>query len=172
MVESPLWIRKRLLPLALVFTGRTKKVAYEGRMENQALIPVQAFTATFNSLVGTLAVWLFLENRMSAACAVAGIAPQLWRVASERFRADYRGESSTYQLMSGSLAAWICILLAFHQIAPYSPNPNLRLGIQALGDSAVLVSLQVAWLLVFLYTGRSKVTAASVSIHLAEGPRE
>lgn len=43
-------------------------------------------------------------------------------------------------------------------------NPmDLLAGLRALWNPAVLLSLQVLWIVVFLYTGRSRVIAARIS---------
>src|SRR5262249_28008774 len=88
--------------LAFSFQGKTRKIAYASGLRGVPVVPIQAITAGVLSLLGLIATWLFLNGRITAALVVAVSGNGLWRILSERLRADYRGgrKLSAYQWMS------------------------------------------------------------------------
>lgn len=82
-------------------------------------------------------------------------------------RADYRGAGriSAYQVM-----ALIAIVYAFALWAVLPKDPaitsHIVMGVGRLWDPGVILILQVIGVAVFLYTGRSKVTEASLTFHV------
>lgn len=92
---------------------------------------------------------------------------QAWRPVSECLRADYRGEGrlSTYQIMS--LCAIPYILLMAWLCAPVTrPVADLMVGLKALWEPFLIVALHILWCSVFLYFGRSTVTASTLLFHV------
>ena len=70
-------------PLGLVFTGRTKKIAYASGWEGRPVWPVQAATSVIYAAAGLLGVCLFLSGHYRFALVVAITLTQLWRFISE-----------------------------------------------------------------------------------------
>jgi len=110
---------------------------------------------------------LFLAGHFAAALVLVLLVTQLWRFASEFFRADYRGAGrlSAYQWMALGLAAYGLGLGLSLSPAPQF-QPQIALGLTAVWKPSSLLLLQVLGLIVFVWTGRSKVTAATLSFHV------
>ena len=147
------------------FSGATKKVAYEGDLEQQPVVPIQAISAVVLSTLGLAGLWLFLTGGFKVAMILCLTGSQLWRFFSEYLRADYRGNGkfSAYQLMSLLIA--VLALLA----APLLPNDqglsvSLANGIAQLWRPLPLLALQAVWVGVFLFSGRSGVTGAKLKL--------
>ncbi len=149
----------------VAFIGRTKKAAYASDLEAVPLIPIQAMTAAVSAGSGVLGLWLFLRGYVLASFVTTVVVTQIWRVGSEWLRADYRGAGvlSWYQILalSGSLYA---VLLALWLNALPTRPPDVRTGIHLLWHPGVILSLQALWIGMFLFTGRSRVTASTVSL--------
>lgn len=151
----------------VVFHGNTKKIAYADGLESVPVIPIQAITAVLYTVCGLIATALFLAAHHTAAFLLAVIVTQVWRSLSETLRADYRGEGriSAYQIMglAGCLyAVGIALLIQGEELV----RPVLNLGLQGIWQPEMLLFLQAIWLVIFLYTGRSTVTGATVSFHV------
>lgn len=150
-----------------VFLGDTKKIAYAGGLAGEAVVPIQGVTAILYCAAGDLGIYLFLKGFFAAAFLLSLATTQLWRVASEFLRADYRGgrKMSAYQIM-GLVAVPYGILIAL--LFPVGPQSAAELGrgLAMLWRPEVILGLQIFWLLIFLYTGRSKVTGASMAFHV------
>jgi hypothetical protein len=54
-------------------------------------------------------------------------------------------------------------------LAPGLPPPDLGAGLRILWHPGLLLMLQGLWVASFLYTGRSKVTAATLNFHVVRG---
>ncbi len=146
------------------FAGTTKKAAYESGLEAVPVIPIQAITAIVFVGAGLLGTALFLHGHIVAAFLVTWLLTQAWRAVSEFFRADYRGAGSlsTYQVLAvvGALYGLTIPLVIAEETAI---RPDLLAGLHALWNPAVILSIQAVWLAIFLYTGRSKVTASTMA---------
>lgn len=82
-----------------IFRGAAKKANYEGCLDGERLIPIQAITCviyTCGALVGSM---LFLDGYFTEALLLTIFLTQLWRIASEILRADFCvfGKISAYQ---------------------------------------------------------------------------
>lgn len=90
----------------------------------------------------------------------------LWRAIAENLRADHRGHTrmSVYQLMS--LIALAYLIGAAFLLPASGPTPDVVLGLSALGQLPVFLVLQSLWVLLFLFYGRSQVTASVLSFHV------
>jgi hypothetical protein len=165
--EAPPWLARLFAEHSFSFYGKTRKIAYAGGLEGERVLPVQALTAIIYLGCGLGSIVLFLHSRFVEAFAVTMAVTQGWRVLSEALRADYRGggKVSAYQIMgvAGILYGSAAIILA-----PATPlfRPDLSGGISTLWHPGILISIQALWLGIFLYTGRSTVTGASLSFHV------
>ena len=164
---APDWLARLFDRYHFAFAGAMKKVAYDGGLESMPVIPIQGITSVLLVATGMAGLSLFLKGRMLEAFLVTWLAAQSWRAISEFLRADYRGSGwiSVYQmlaLLGGLYGAVIALMFT----DSYPSSPNLLNGLKALWDPAVLLLLQALWVLVFLYTGRSRVTAARISLRV------
>jgi len=150
-----------------VFFGSTKKIAYAGGLEAIEVIPIQAITAVFYSVCGLIAAGMFLLSHQTGAFLLATIATQGWRSFSETLRADYRGEGniSAYQIM-GIVGVVYAIAAAYFLANEPVSQPDLTIGLKSLWNPAMILFLQGIWMTIFLYTGRSTVTGATLSFHV------
>ncbi len=163
--QLPPTLRRLFAPLSFTFTGATKKAAYEGGLEGVQVVPIQAITAIVLTLIGLAGTWLFLSARFSAALIVTIAATQLWRFVSEMLRADARGAArqiSAYQVMALLMIVYVVGIAQFFPAPPSLPV-GIASGLQALWNPATLLFLQSLWIAIFVHTGRSKVTGATLS---------
>jgi len=151
----------------LVIQGSTKKAAYASGLAGEPLIPVQALTSAIFAISGLAGVALFLTQRFRLAALVPVIATWGWRACSEWLRADYRGKShiSVYQLMA---IVSVIYLAAFVLLMPADASilPDLSAGFAQVSSAPVILLLQLVWVALFLYYGRSRVTASTLSFHV------
>jgi hypothetical protein len=165
--DAPPWLARLFAEHSFSFYGKTRKIVYEGGLEGERVLPVQALTAIIYLGCGLGAIALFLHSRFVEAFAVTMAVTQGWRVLSEVLRADYRGNGkvSAYQIMGiiGMLYGSAAIILAPTSVLF---QPDLSSGIATLWHPGVLISIQAIWLAIFFYTGRSTVTGASLSFHV------
>lgn len=149
-----------------VFHGETKKAAYASGLAEEPLIPVQAITSVVLALAGLVGLALFLAAQWRIAATVPMVATWGWRALSEVLRADYRGNSriSAYQVMALSALAYLGVMLTI--LPSDGPVPNLAAGLAQVTSAGVIVLLQVCWVGLFLYYGRSRVTASILSFHV------
>jgi hypothetical protein len=152
---------------SFVFTGHTKKVAYEGGLEGEKLIPVQAITAILFVGTALLASALFLRGHYRVALGLAVLVTQGWRLVSETLRADYRGggKFSAYQMMALAGIGYVVVGLPFLPIGS-DRQADVLAGLRVLWDPSVILFLEGLCLAIFLYTGRSAVTGATMSFHV------
>jgi hypothetical protein len=151
---------------AFVFTGTTKKIAYEGGLDNQKVFPIQAVTSTI--LIGTAltGIYLFLNGSYGLAFVLTIVISQGWRLLSETLRADYRGSSafSVYQIFAILAVIYALILWTFFPAA--TAVADIQSGVRSLWQPGVILFLQVWGAGIFWYTGRSYVTGAHIVFHI------
>lgn len=162
-----------------VFNGDTKKIAYEGGMEGEPVLPIQAITSVLYLSTGLCTILLYLESHFLAAFVLCIIVTQGWRVVSEVFRADYRGTGrmTAYQIMSivgavYSIAAGFFFTMAeasFPHAGVPASGTDIMAGLRSIWDPGTLLFLQALWAVIFLYTGRSMVTGSCVSFYVHKG---
>jgi hypothetical protein len=70
-----------------------------------------------------------------------------------------------YQAMAIFSAAYLGVLLALVP-ARASLAPNLADGFAQVSSTPVILALQLLWITLFLYYGRSRVTASTLSFHV------
>lgn len=151
----------------LVIRGSTRKAAYASGLAGEPLIPVQAITSAIFAIAGLVGVALFLTQRFRLAALIPVTATWGWRACSEWLRADYRGTSriSIYQLMA---IVSVIYLGAFVLLMPITVPllPDLSAGFAQVTSASVILLLQLVWVALFLYYGRSRVTASTLSFHV------
>jgi hypothetical protein len=152
---------------SLTFFGKTKKIAYEGGLEKEKVVPTQAITYLVFVLAGLLSILFFLRSLYAISFVLSMGVTQGWRAISESLRADYRG-SGKIPAYQGMALLMILYSLGIAPLLPASPvpSPDILAGIQVLWNPAVILFLEALWLSVFLYYGRSAVTASSISFHV------
>jgi hypothetical protein len=151
---------------ALVFHGETKKVSYASGLAEEPLIPVQTITSAVFTTAGLIGLGLFFAGHWRLAGLVPALATWGWRALSEYLRADHRGDSriSVYQVMA--LVAMSYLALMFTVLPSDGPAPNLAVGLAAVTSAGTIVALQILWVVLFLFYGRSRVTSSVVSFHV------
>ena len=161
--------RKIFSRFNVVFTGKTKKVAYASGLDGEKMIPIQMITAVIYAVSGLVGVWLFLEGMAGLALIETMLVTQVWRVVSEFYRADYRGDRtfSMYQIMALVAIAYIALMLV---IFPETRTAAISLdkGLGALWSAGMILFLQGVWVLSFLHAGRSSVTDSTIAFQVVE----
>lgn len=178
-----------------VFQGKTKKIAYASHLDGKPVIPVQGITSvfyTFAAIVGTI---LFLHGYFKSAMLLTLVITQFWRVISEFFRADYRGQQnfSAYQIMAligvfymGIVSLVMPSDMTFQGVLHATDfirekqflnrgmagsglmTPDILIGLKLLWQPSVILFMELFWLITFLYTGRSTVTGSQISFHVVK----
>jgi hypothetical protein len=159
--ECSPWIQRLMNNLCFVFSGKTKKIAYAHGLDGQKVIPVQALTSLIFCTSGLISVYLFLEGYYRTAFLQAVAVTQIWRFVSELLRADYRGEGkiSVYQILSGISVALSVIFCGVFPVDVILTG-DIWAGIAAMWDPFVIILLQIIFVSIFIYTGKSQVTAS------------
>lgn len=167
VAQLPPAIARLFTRYCFVFRGSTKKIAYEAGWEAVPVVPIQALTAILYVGLGILGVGIYLTGHYVAAFLLSWVGTQLWRAVSELVRGDNRGTGSisTYQIFAlvGTVyGAGVALVFAQHQ----GMAPTVAAGLSTLFAWPPLMMLQLVWLGIFLFLGRSKVTASSLSMHV------
>jgi hypothetical protein len=94
---------------------------------------------------------------------------QAWRALSEFFRANCRGTGkiTAYQIMSLLSIAYTFLILAIFP-STAAVTPDLAAGMLTLWDPAVLLFFEILWTVAFIHTGRSRVTDATIHLHVVK----
>ncbi len=148
-----------------VFTGPTKKVVYEGNLENREVVPIQAITAVIYIATGITAAFLFLIGDYRLSFVLAMVITQTWRICSETLRADYRGgcNVSAYQIMAAlSIPYVLGIMWFFGSHRGGGLLPQIMRGLESAAGVLPVLFVQAVWLSVFLLFGKSTVTKAKI----------
>ena len=167
LTDSPKWISRLFERRHFRFLGETKKASYEGQLMDVPLIPIQAMTCIVLSLIGMIGVALFLHGYDALALAFVTVGSQLWRFGSEFLRKDHRGPGriSIYQLMT-PLSIAILLIIAFLPSSENDVPREIGTGIQVLWRPEVILGIQVLWIVIFAFTGRSQVTGSRLAFHV------
>ncbi len=160
-------VRRLLRHRTFTFYGATRKAVYAGKLEGVPLLPIQAVTSAIYLMTAVAGFYLYLSLRFAAAALLTLTITQGWRVISEQFRADYRGEGAftAYQIMAVVGVAVAALMVALTP-ATTGLTANITGGVAQLWTPGMLLALQGLWLVIFLYTGRSSVTGAQITFHL------
>jgi prolipoprotein diacylglyceryltransferase len=162
-------VERAFSELCFTFSGKTKKIAYASGMDGQKVVPIQALTSTLYVGTALVSILLFMHSMFVAAYVIAVLVTQGWRAFSETLRADFRGDGriSAYQVMALVAAVYallLALLLPHGSIGP----PDLPRGLHAIWSPEFILLLQGLWLMIFSYTGRSKVTGSTLALHVFE----
>lgn len=152
-----------------IFTGQTKKIAYAHGLDGQAVIPIQAVTASLYGASGILGILLFSYGLFVSAFLETLIVTQLWRFISEFYRSDYRGEGkiSVYQKLSLAAVVYGVLTAIMFRFSGEYPV-NLLSGLKLLSSPAILLFLQFLGIVVFFYLGKSSVTGSVLSFYIKQ----
>jgi len=160
-------LARLLTPFAYVCRGATRKASYAGNCEGVPLFPIQACSCLVLTMMAMGGSLLLLAGYPGLALLLALGGSLAWRIFSEFFRADFRGNLSFSAYQRMALAGLVlCQMLAWLLPAPPLPTAALLHGLTMLWDPLVLITLQLIWLGLFLRTGRSTVTTAEISLHV------
>ncbi|MCA9471473.1 MAG: prolipoprotein diacylglyceryl transferase [Nitrospirales bacterium] len=161
------FVQKFFARIHVRFTGMTKKAAYESGLESIPLLPIQALTAMVNTIAGFIGLILFLNTQFTLAIIETTVVTQGWRVISEFMRADHRGQRtfSAYQLMALLSIAYSLSLLPLWP-SPSTTKPSIFDGLTMVWNPAFVLSLQILWMSIFLFTGRSQVTHSTIEFYV------
>ena len=160
-------LRKWFDGRSFVFFGKTKKIVYASKLEGEKILPVQAVTSCIYVLTGVAGTVLFFTGWSYLAFALTVTVSQCWRVFSEFFREDYRGggKISAYQAMSAVAVVYaLCLPLFF--TSGISVSPDIAGAVSRFWTPWSILGFQCLWAAVFVYTGRSTVTGATLSFHV------
>jgi hypothetical protein len=154
---------------AFIFSGETKKIAYAHHLDGQEVIPIQAVTAILLTGTGLIGCYGILRGFPVAVFLGTLTVTQGWRVLSEFLRADHRGAGgiTAYQFMA-FLSIGYAFLLTVILPSDGGAAPDLGAGLLALWDPAVLLFFEILWAVAFLHTGRSRVTGATIRLHVVK----
>ncbi len=154
---------------SFTFSGETKKIAYASGLDGQKVIPIQALTSMLYVCTALVSILLFMDSRFLFAFLLSSLVTQGWRAFSEMLRADYRGGGriSAYQAMA-IVASIYALLLPMMLPQTTVEPPDLVHGLRDLWSPESLLLLQGLWLAVFIYTGRSRVTGSTLTLHVFE----
>ena len=146
-----------------------KKIAYAHQLNGQKVFPVQGITAVLYCASGVLGCYLFLKGLALYALIETLAVTQSWRILSEFLRADYRGTGrmTAYQIMAIISVAYAFFLFLMPPVAG-GGLPDLAAGLRSLWDPGIILCLGILWLGSFIYTGRSRVTGATVRFHVVK----
>ncbi len=163
------WGQRVFSRIATTFEGRTKKISYASGLDNVKVVPIQAITSYCSVSVGLIAMYFYLEGYYTGSFLLAALFALGWRIVSEQLRADYRGNGrfTVYQQMA-LLGMGYCLLLAIGAGEAVEIKANLAAGFAALWQPGVIFFFQAVWLALFLYTGLSKVTGATLAFHVRQ----
>ncbi|MGD8562447.1 MAG: prolipoprotein diacylglyceryl transferase [Desulfarculaceae bacterium] len=163
------WVRRFFQNRNFVFQGDTKKISYESGLQGQPVVPIQVLTSAIYLATGLACLYLFLKAWFSLSLILGLVITQGWRAYSETLRADFRGGGrlTAYQWMAlAAIPYGILIAVLFPLPAGMWLSPDLSAGIELLWNPAVLLFLQGLWLALVFYSGRSKVTSATIQFHV------
>jgi len=168
LTQVPSVVGRLFAKHGFIFRGNTKKIAYSHDLEGVRVVPIQAVTAILYCAAGVIGIYLFLKGFYRTAFLETLLITQLWRFVSEFFRADYRGEGkfSAYQIM-GIMAVLYAIAVIF--LSPHTASlikPEVSSGLSSLWNPALILFIQALGIGVFLYTGRSSVTGATLQFYV------
>jgi hypothetical protein len=145
------------------FYGGLKKASYEDCLEGVRLLPVQGITAVLLSVTAIASASLIFSGHYKAAFLFSVCVTFGWRLLSEFLRADFRGASkiSAYQIMS--LTA-IIYSIAVSSVVWFggSGSTYMSMVVPVMTDIRFILTMQMLWLLGFIYTGISSVTKSRI----------
>lgn len=161
-------LERVIRPLGFVFTGKTKKIVYASGWEGVLVWPVQAFTSVIYIATALAATYAFLSGSYRFALVITITVTQGWRIISETFRADYRGEGDLTVYQVFSFLSVLFVISAWTILPEFSGSADLVSGLHALWNVPLVLFLEAWAVFIFWYTGRSRVTGSCLSLHVKE----
>ena len=148
----------------LRFSGKLKKIAYEGGFEGEPVVPVQAVTSALCFIAGLFSIYLFLYGHYRLSFLTAVVITQLWRFASEFLRADYRGKGrvSAYQFMSLAMAVYSFLIVIFLKEGNTAGVTTISEGIKNISTAPYVIFIEALWVIMFIFLGKSTVTGSEI----------
>ncbi len=167
--QVPEKFKKLIGRYRFVFWGTTKKVAYEGKLEGEPLVPIQSITSIILVGAGSIGMILYFRALFVESFLFTILVAQCWRFFSEMFRADFRGTGrwSAYQKMALLSAVYVLIISSF-QSPEKEVHFNILGSITAMWDPAFILFLEFLFAAIFIYTGRSKVTGSEITFYVID----
>lgn len=165
--EAAPLMKKIFSKMNTIFHGENKKAAYESNLCGVPLIPIQAITAVIYCLATVLGTYCYLNGYFSAALLITIVTSQLWRILSETMRADFRGfgKISAYQKM-GLIGVIYMTLLVITIPKVAGATPSIMEGLDILWNPFIILSLQLLWVIFFLFFGKSSITTSTLEFGL------
>ena len=153
---------------AMVYEGENKKIAYAAGLDGHKIVPIQLITMLALLFAGVVTLVLYAEGKPIPAYLVATIFAGFWRIFSEFFRNDYRGEGkvSAYQVISGFSIVYALGVSLFLRGENAQLSVDLLRGTLSLWSPGILLVLFATWLALVAFTGISTTTYSRVSFHL------
>ncbi len=147
-----------------VFSGETKKIAYESCSQRVPVVPVQAITASLYVAAGLIGLYVWLSDYQTMALGLTIVVTQGWRFLSEFLRSDFRGfrQISAYQIMALMAIAYTLLIVSMIPTGS-SASVDLLKGFYCCLDPIVIFVIQFLSLIVFLFTGVSSVIGSKMS---------
>jgi len=161
--EMPAALRR----LCFVFTGPTKKIAYQGGLEGVPVFAVQGVTAVLYTGAALAGLVLFGGGRFRAAGILALAVTGLWRAASEPLRRDHHVRPGQVLAYAGMALATVIVGVAFLLGFPAGsagPAPEPAAGWRALTNPGVFPVLLALWSAVVWRMGLSEVTVSRLTL--------
>jgi hypothetical protein len=152
---------------ATVYRGPLKKISYASNLEATPVIAVQSVASVVLLTLFLIGLWLFWLRCFATAFVVTLVGSQIWRLYSETLRADYRGGAkfTTYQKMAAATAL-VTLLISFTLAGIAPVSVNAMRGFEALVRIDVLLALQMLFVGIVWFMGRSTVTGAHLQMRL------
>ncbi|HPD57854.1 MAG TPA: prolipoprotein diacylglyceryl transferase [Smithellaceae bacterium] len=162
--------RKVFKNINFIFTGKLKKISYAHQWEGKEVIPVQAMTAVIYIFSGLIGMYLFFRGFVLLPLLLNLFITQLWRILSEFMRADYRGEGkiSGYQIMALLSIIYGLIIIYLFKNTDKDVRPDLIIGLNTVCDPFIIIFMIALGSVVFIYTGKSKVTDSTINFKIIE----
>jgi hypothetical protein len=152
---------------ATTYRGQLKKISYASNLESIPVIAVQSIASVVLFALFLSGLWLFWLQHFSLALIVTLVGSQLWRLYSETLRADYRGDAkfTAYQKMAVvTMLLTLAVSATLPTVTPVSLNAQR--GFDALFRVDVLLYLQIIFVAIVYFMGRSTVTGAHLQMRL------
>ena len=165
--QSAPWLQRCCALSDHRYFGHTRKAAFAGNLEGVRVVPVQSATCVVFTLLALGSTSLFFHQQHTTALLLSLLGSQCWRLASEQWRADFRGAHkylSPYQWMSVIACVYIVVISSW--LPESIATTDATRGIAALWQPEVIITLQVIALAIFFYTGSSTITEAHIRFGL------
>ncbi len=160
-------LKKMFKNFYFIFSGESKKISYAHGWEGKPVIPVQALSSLICILGGLIGLFLFVKSYFQAALFISIMSSQGWRIVAEFLRSDFRGEGNSKAYLWLSFVAIIYSLIIMSVASGFkSPSIDLFAGLKTLWRPDVILFLQLLWIGILVYMGKSRVTGSIISFYV------